>query len=336
MLVLGIETSCDETGIGLVDSQRGIVGEAVFSQVEIHRPHGGVVPELASRDHLRKILPLIEKALGAHRLEAVDAVAYTAGPGLIGALLTGAVFAHGLAWALARPAIGIHHMEAHLLVCGMDENAPAPPYLALLVSGGHTQLIEVRGLGDYRLLGETLDDAVGEAFDKVARMLGLDYPGGPAIENLARSGRRGRFHFSRPMSDRPELDFSFSGLKTQVLRTVQQHGGNGQTAADIALAFENAAVDALMIKCRQAIERSGLAKLVIAGGVAANRSLRARIEALRADGVQVFCPARELCTDNGVMIAHAGLLRLEAGQAPDPAPQVRARWPIDELRAAGV
>lgn len=333
MLVLGLETSCDETGIGLVDSERGVVGGEIFSQVEIHRPHGGVVPELASRDHLKKILPLLQKALPSCHLGMIDAVAYTKGPGLIGALLTGATFAHSLAWALARPVIGIHHMEAHLLVCELSNKAFKPPYLALLVSGGHTQLVEVRGLGRYRLLGETLDDAVGEAFDKVARMLGLTYPGGPAIQRLAQNGCEGRFEFSRPMRSRCDLNFSFSGLKTQVLHAVERQGGTGQDRADIALAFETAAVDALVIKCRQAIEQSQIKKLAIAGGVAANLRLRKSIGSLCADGVDIFCPPQDLCTDNGVMIAHAGLLRLQSGQSPDRFPQVHSRWAFDELCA---
>ncbi len=335
MLALGLETSCDETGIGLVDSERGVVAGEIFSQAELHRPHGGVVPELASRDHLKKLLPLVRKALRPYDLKAIDAVAYAKGPGLIGALLTGATFAHSLAWALARPAIGVHHMEAHLLVCELGAAAFKPPYLALLVSGGHTQLVEVRGLGNYRLLGETLDDAVGEAFDKVARMLGLTYPGGPAIQQLAQNGREGRFEFSRPMSDRRDLNFSFSGLKTQVLRAVQRQGDSEQERADIALAFETAAVDALMIKCRQALALRKTKKLVIAGGVAANLRLRKSIESLRADGTEVFCPPQDLCTDNGVMIAHAGLLRLQAGQAPDRFARAHPRWGLNELADLG-
>ncbi len=336
MRVLGIETSCDETGIGLVDSEEGVVAEALFSQIETHRPHGGVVPELAARDHVHKLLPLLREALCDEPLERVDAVAYTAGPGLSGALLAGAVFGHGLAWALGKPAIGVHHMEAHMLACTLPQ-APPLPYLALLVSGGHTQLVAAHGLGRYELLGDTLDDAVGEAFDKVARMLGLGYPGGPELERLARRGRAGRLVFPRPMANHPGLDFSFSGLKTHALHALHKlrhdNGGDDeQDRADLACAFETAAVGALAQRCRRALGRTGMDRLVAVGGVAANKRLRAELTKLGADGCEVTYPKRKWCTDNGVMIANAGMLRLQAGQTADPAPHVHARWPLTELR----
>ena len=337
MRVLGLETSCDETGVGLVDSDAGVVAEALFSQIETHRPHGGVVPELAARDHVHKLLPLVREVLGDDLLRRVDAVAYTAGPGLAGALLTGAVFGHGLAWALGKPALGVHHMEAHMLACALPQ-APPLPYLALLVSGGHTQLVAAHGLGRYELLGDTLDDAVGEAFDKVARTLGLGYPGGPEIERLARRGRAGRFVFPRPMANHPGLDFSFSGLKTHALHTLRglqrdndDGGDDEQERADLARAFETAAVGALVQRCRRALEQTGFSRLIAVGGVAANEHLRAELARFGARGTEVIYPKTKWCTDNGVMIANAGMLRLQAGQAPDPAPHVRARWPLTEL-----
>lgn len=334
MLVLGIETSCDETAIGLVNSDGDVLGEAIFSQIEIHRQHGGVVPELASRDHLKKLAPLLEEALPPGALPRIDAIAYTQGPGLIGALMTGAVFAHSLAWAINKPAIGVHHMEAHLMVCGLQQKDLSLPYLSLLVSGGHTQLVEVRGLGDYHLWGETLDDAAGESFDKVARMLGLDYPGGPEIERIAQQGQAGKFEFPRPMSQHKTLDFSFSGLKTKVLRTLEGQPADPQLFADVALEFQSAVIDSLMTKCVQALKQTGLKQLVIAGGVAANSYLRERAQLLQEDGVRVFYPPKELCTDNGTMIAYTGLLHLEAGATPDALPLVRARFPMDEIGSA--
>ncbi len=331
--VLGIETSCDETGIGLVDSQRGIVGQALFSQIDLHAPYGGVVPELASREHIQRLLPLIEQALGKDGVEQVDAVAYTSGPGLIGALLTGALLGHGLAWARNLPALGIHHMEAHLLALLLDEPTPAPPFVALLVSGGHTQLLAVKALGDYEMLGETLDDAVGEAFDKTAKLLGMNYPGGPEIEKLARRGDPERFDFPRPMTRKPGLDFSFSGLKTHVRNILRNIPQDGQAKADIACAFEEAVVDTLAIKCRRALEQTHCDQLVIAGGVSANRRLRDTLGTLaKKNGFRLFCPQPDLCTDNGVMIAHAGLLRLQAGHTGDAWPQLRTRWNLQELR----
>ena len=330
-LVLGIETSCDETGIGLVDSQAGVVGEALFSQVCLHQSYGGVVPELASRDHVRKLLPLLKKALGDYRIEQLDAIAYTAGPGLIGALLTGAVFGHSLAWTLKKPALGIHHLEAHILACMLEVPSLQPPYLALLVSGGHTQLIEVLELGKYQLLGDTLDDAVGEAFDKVAKMLGLPYPGGPAISELAERGRAGRFEFTSPMVDRPGLDFSFSGLKTQVMNHISKCTDDEQTRADTALAFETAAINALIVKSKRALKQTAYKQFVVAGGVAANRHLRSRLKELEKDAVQVVYPKPTLCMDNGVMVAYAGMVRFLAGQRTDLSPQVKARWQLSDL-----
>ena len=329
MRVLGIETSCDETGVALVDSEQGVISDSIFSQVDIHRKYGGVVPELASRDHLKKLLPLIEEVMGTRSLDEIDAVAYVNGPGLIGALMTGAVFAQGLAMSLSKPAIGIHHMEAHLMVCDMNNKTPHFPYLALLVSGGHTLLVRVNGLGEYEILGETLDDAIGEAFDKVARMLGLEYPGGPAIEKVARSGVSGRFNFPRPMSKSKDLDFSFSGLKTKVMRTIGQNI-EAQLIADIALAFEEAAIDSLIIKCRQALEKTGLERLVIVGGVAANRHLRERAQELKSQAEIVY-PDPKLCTDNGIMIAYAGLLRLSAGEKANDFPKVYPRYSMQDL-----
>ena len=331
-LVLGIETSCDETGIGLVDSQSGVVGEALFSQVHIHQSYGGVVPELASRDHVRKLLPLLEKALGSYKLEQLDGIAYTAGPGLMGALLTGAVFGHSLAWALKKPALGIHHLEAHILACMLETPALKAPYLALLVSGGHTQLIEVLALGEYRLLGDTLDDAAGEAFDKVAKMLGLPYPGGPAISKLAENGKSGAFKFTSPMLDRPGLDFSFSGLKTQVMNCISKSAADEHTRADIALAFETAAINALIVKSKRALEQTTYKQFVVAGGVAANSRLRGRLNELTQDSVQVIYPKPDLCMDNGVMVAYTGMLRLQAGQHADLLPHVKARWQLSDIQ----
>lgn len=336
MRVLGIETSCDETGVGLVDSQRGVVGQALFSQTEIHAPYGGVVPELASRDHVRRLLPLIKETLGDAGLGQVDAVAYTAGPGLIGALLTGATLGHALAWARGLPALGVHHLEAHLLAPLLDAPSPEPPFVALLVSGGHTQLVLVKELGDYKILGDTLDDAVGEAFDKTAKLLGMSYPGGPEVEKLARSGNparfAGRLGFPRPMVRKPGLDFSFSGLKTHVRNVLRDVSGDEQTKADVARAFEEAVTEVLAVKCRRALKQTHCERLVVAGGVSANRRLRERLESLaRLGGVRVFFPRPALCTDNGVMIAYAGLLRLQSGGESTPWPQVRPRWNLESL-----
>ena len=335
MLVLGIETSCDETGVALYDSAAGLLANLLHSQVERHAPFGGVVPELASRDHVRKIAPLVYAALerGGAALGDLDGVAYTAGPGLQGALLVGAAFGRTLAWSLGVPAVAVHHMEAHLLAPLLEGEAPPLPFVALLVSGGHTQLVKVNGVGRYEMLGESLDDAVGEAFDKAAKMLGLGYPGGPRIAACAVGGDPGRFRFPRPMTDRPGLDFSFSGLKTFTLNTIRAHAPLGeQDRADIARAFEEAAVDTLLIKCRRALAAQNLGHLVVAGGVSANARLRQRLEARLGGRVHYASPA--LCVDNGAMVAYAGHQRLAAGQSAPQSIVVRARWPLTELSPA--
>ncbi|HEY7884656.1 MAG TPA: tRNA (adenosine(37)-N6)-threonylcarbamoyltransferase complex transferase subunit TsaD [Cellvibrionaceae bacterium] len=339
MLVLGIETSCDETGIALYDSERGLLADALYSQVAVHAEYGGVVPELASRDHVRKTLPLIRQVMAEAEITAaaIDGVAYTSGPGLVGALMVGASVGRALAYGWGVPAIGVHHMEGHLLAPMLEQNPPAFPFVALLVSGGHTQLVRVDSIGRYQLLGESLDDAAGEAFDKAAKMLDLDYPGGPEVARLAESGAPGRFTFPRPMTDRPGLDFSFSGLKTFTLNTVAAHKGDDglpddQTSADIARAFEEAVVATLVIKCRRALTETGLSRLVIAGGVSANKRLRHDLEkALAKVGGTVFYARQAFCTDNGAMIAYAGCQRLLAGQAEPLAMRVHARWPLASL-----
>jgi len=335
MLILGIETSCDDTGAALYDGERGLLAHCLFSQIQTHTAYGGVVPELAARDHLRKLLPLVREVLaraGAGR-EDVAAVAYTAGPGLVGALLVGAAFSHGLAAARAIPAVAVHHMEGHLLAPMLADERPEFPFLALLVSGGHTMIVEVAGHGRYRLLGQTLDDAVGEAFDKTAKLLGLGYPGGPAIAAAAEQGVAGRHRFPRPMTDRPGLDFSFSGLKTAVLQAVRDQDPDAARVADIACAFQDAAVDTLVIKCRRAIQHSGLRSLVVAGGVGANRVLRARLGEMTAGlGARVYFPRLEFCTDNGAMIAYAGWMRARSGGGMTAGGfQVKPRWPLTEL-----
>lgn len=337
MLVLGIETSCDETGVALYDSERGLLADALHSQIEIHAEYGGVVPELASRDHIRKLVPLTREVLAQAdmNLQDLDGVAYTAGPGLVGALMVGAGFGQSLAWSLELPAIAVHHMEAHLLAPLLDQqHAPQLPFVALLVSGGHTQLVEVNAIGDYHLLGESLDDAAGEAFDKAAKMLELDYPGGPNLALCAQTGDPTRFKFPRPMTDRPGLDFSFSGLKTFTLNTINQLKVDGpfsdQDRADVARAFEEAVVATLLIKCRRAIEQTGVGHLLIAGGVSANQRLREVLsEKLPAE--VIYAPL-DLCTDNGAMIAYAGCLRLCAGEREPLGVKVRARWPLSELQ----
>jgi N6-L-threonylcarbamoyladenine synthase len=338
MRVLGIETSCDETGVAVYDGERGMLAHAVYSQIEIHARYGGVVPELASRDHVRKTLPLIRQVLEDAGLARVDigGVAYTAGPGLIGALLVGAAVGRSLAWAWGVPAIGVHHMEGHLLAPMMEEPAPEFPFIALLVSGGHTQLVEVAGIGRYRMLGESLDDAAGEAFDKTAKILDLPYPGGPALARLAEQGDPKRFRFPRPMTDRPGLDFSFSGLKTFTLNTLREAmaatDDPEQTRADIARAFEEAVVDTLVIKCRRAVRETGCPRLVLAGGVSANRRLRGRMDsALAKEGAKTYYPRPEFCTDNGAMIAYAGWQRLKAGQCEPLSFAPRARWDMQTL-----
>ncbi|SDF47532.1 tRNA (adenosine(37)-N6)-threonylcarbamoyltransferase complex transferase subunit TsaD [Phytopseudomonas seleniipraecipitans] len=338
MLVLGLETSCDETGVALYDSERGLLADALFSQIDLHRAYGGVVPELASRDHVKRMLPLIRQVLDEAGCVAsdIDAIAYTAGPGLVGALLVGASCAQALAFAWDVPAIGVHHMEGHLLAPMLEETPPAFPFVALLVSGGHTQLVRVDGIGEYQLLGESLDDAAGEAFDKTAKLMGLRYPGGPEIARLAERGTPGRFVFPRPMTDRPGLDFSFSGLKTFTLNTWQQCCANGddseQTRCDVALAFQQAVVETLTIKCRRALKQTGLNSLVIAGGVSANKALRLSLEdMLAALKGKVFYARPAFCTDNGAMIAYAGCQRLLAGQHEGLAITVQARWPMEQL-----
>jgi N6-L-threonylcarbamoyladenine synthase len=338
MLVLGLETSCDETGVALYDSERGLLADALFSQIDLHRVYGGVVPELASRDHVKRMLPLIRQVLAEAdcAVTEIDAIAYTAGPGLVGALLVGASCAQALAFAWDIPALGVHHMEGHLLAPMLEEQPPEFPFVALLVSGGHTQLVRVDGIGLYELLGETLDDAAGEAFDKTAKMMGLNYPGGPEISRLALKGVPGRFTFPRPMTDRPGLDFSFSGLKTFALNTWQQcqsAGDDGeQTRCDISLAFQQAVVETLTIKCKRALKQAGMKRLVIAGGVSANKALRESLEQMLGGlGGDVYYARPEFCTDNGAMIAFAGCQRLQAGQKESLSITVQARWPMEQL-----
>ena len=337
MRVLGIETSCDETGVALYDGERGLLANALYSQIELHARYGGVVPELASRDHVRKLLPLVEKVLDEAGIDAagIDGVAYTAGPGLIGALLVGAMTGRSLAWAWGVPAVAIHHMEGHLLAPMLEANVPAFPFLALLVSGGHSMIVQVEGVGRYRVLGDTVDDAVGEAFDKTAKLLGLPYPGGPALAKLAEQGDPDRFDFPRPMVDRPGLDFSFSGLKTFALNTWRQSGQTDRDRADIARAFEDAVVDTMTIKCRRAVHQVGVKRLVIAGGVGANRHLRMRLASMMdKEGGEVFYPRPAFCTDNGAMIAYAGYQRLQAGQAEGLTVRANPRWSLEELEPA--
>jgi len=336
MRVLGIETSCDETGVALYDSTRGLVGDALHSQVAMHRAFGGVVPELASRDHVERVLPLLRQVLDQAGIAIgdIDAIAYTQGPGLAGALLVGASIASALGFALQKPVIGIHHLEGHLLSPMLSEHAPSFPFVALLVSGGHTQFYEVAAVGDYRLLGDTLDDAAGEAFDKTAHLLGLPYPGGPALAKLAESGRPGAIMLPRPMLDSGNLDLSFSGLKTAVAIKARTAGGGDATRlsdaakADIAHAFQTAVVDVLVAKSIDALDATGHSTLVVAGGVGANRELRARlVDAIERRGERVFFPEPKYCTDNGAMIAMAGALRVDAA-SNDLAFSVRPRWPL--------
>jgi N6-L-threonylcarbamoyladenine synthase len=349
--VIGIETSCDETGVAIYDDDRGLVADLLYSQIDLHRNYGGVVPEIASRDHIRKTLPMIRQAMQiAHcSPEDISAIAYTAGPGLVGALLVGASIAKSLALAWGIPSLGIHHMEGHLLAATMpaapgsgdpehDHSAATPPqypFLALLVSGGHTQLLECHRHGDYKLLGESVDDAAGEAFDKVAKMLGLPYPGGPEIARLATGGSPGRFVFPRPMTNKPGLNFSFSGLKTHVMNTIADVGVLSEVdRADIALAFQDAVVDTIRIKCQRALQQTGLDCLVVAGGVSANTSLRSTLSVMAEQfGSQLNFPPLALCTDNGAMIAYAGLQRLLIGQKESLEIHVRPRWPLDHLNA---
>lgn len=334
MQVLGIETSCDETGIAIYDSEAGLIAHNLYSQVKLHEEYGGVVPELASRDHVRRVLPLIRQTVSEAKteLKSLDAIAYTAGPGLMGALLVGTATGRSLAYSLSIPAVGVHHMEAHLLAPMLEEDVPDYPFLALLVSGGHTLIVNVNGPGKYEILGESVDDAVGEAFDKTAKLLGLPYPGGPVLSALAEKGDSKRFHFPRPMTDRPGLDFSFSGLKTFAMNTVKKESDDDQTRADIARAFVDAVVDTFVIKCRRAIKETGLKRLIVAGGVSANTQLRAGLIGLM-DGVngKAYFPRAEFCTDNGAMIAYAGYLRIKAGQTESLNFQAKPRWPLESL-----
>jgi len=341
MRVLGIESSCDETGVAVYDTALAgpdaLRAHAVYSQIALHAEYGGVVPELASRDHVRKLLPLIRQTLAEAGMGVadIDGVAYTAGPGLVGALLVGATIGRSLAFAWDVPAIPVHHMEGHLLAPMLEENPPEFPFVALLVSGGHTQLISVTGIGQYELLGESIDDAAGEAFDKTAKLLGLDYPGGPMLSKMASQGTEGRFVFPRPMTDRPGLDFSFSGLKTFAANTIRNNADDDQTRADIARAFEDAVVDTLMIKCKRALDQTGFKRLVMAGGVSANRTLRAKLaEMMQKRRGEVFYARPEFCTDNGAMIAYAGMVRLKPDATADLSVSVRPRWPLAELPAA--
>lgn len=339
MRVLGIETSCDETGVAVYDSEAGLLAHCLYSQIPMHVDYGGVVPELASRDHVRKLVPLIREVLAAADTTPaqIDGVAYTAGPGLAGALMVGAVTGRSLAYAWGVPAVGVHHMEGHLLAPLLEPNPPAFPFIALLVSGGHTQLMRVDGIGQYQLLGESVDDAAGEAFDKVAKMMGLAYPGGPQVAKLAEQGNPEAFALPRPMLDRPGLDFSFSGLKTAVLLALQQTPESPTKAADIAASFQAAVVDTLARKCLRALKETGFRRLVIAGGVSANARLRAELAKLQVgrQPVEVYYPALPFCTDNGAMIAFAGCRRLLAGERQGLGITVRARWPMSELGAVG-
>lgn len=339
MRVIGIETSCDESGVAIYDAREGLLAQRIYSQCSMHAEYAGVVPELASRDHVRRLLPLITEVMreAGTGWEQVDGIAYTAGPGLVGALLVGASLGRSLAWSRGLPAIPVHHLEGHLLAPLLERPAPACPFVALLVSGGHTLLVRVEQTGCYEIIGETLDDAVGEAFDKTATLLGLPYPGGPALEQLARAGDPSRFSFPRPMVDRPGLAFSFSGLKTFAANTLVEYrhdADQGRLRADVARAFQDAVVDTLAIKCRRALRDTGLGSLVVAGGVGANRALRLRLtELARGEGGEAFFPRAEFCTDNGAMIAFVGCLRLQAGEWTREGFDVRARWPLDTLAA---
>jgi N6-L-threonylcarbamoyladenine synthase len=340
MRVLGIETSCDETGVAIYDTKLGLLADTLYSQVAMHAEYGGVVPELASRDHIKRLIPLIREVLqlADTKQEQIDAIAFTAGPGLIGALMVGAATARAIAFAWDIPAIAVHHMEGHLLAPMLEAAPPAFPFVALLVSGGHTQLVEVRGIGQYQLLGESLDDAAGEAFDKAAKMLGLDYPGGPLIAKLATRGDKSRFTFPRPMVDRPGMDMSFSGLKTFTLNTVNKIKNEGQldeqTQCDIASAFEEAVVDTLVIKCKRALLHTKFKQLIIAGGVSANQRLRNKLQVMvDKEKAALFYARPEFCTDNGAMIAYAGAQRLLAGESSDLTILAKPRWPMSELPA---
>lgn len=334
--ILGIETSCDETGIAIYDNEQGIIAHQLYSQVKVHADYGGVVPELASRDHVRKTIPLIEAALKQANCtkDDIDAIAYTAGPGLVGALLVGTSIGRSLAYSWGVPAVEVHHMEGHLLAPMLEDEQPTFPFIALLVSGGHTLLVQVDNIGEYQILGESVDDAAGEAFDKTAKLLGLDYPGGPRLAKLAESGVAGRFKFPRPMTNKPGLDFSFSGLKTFAANTIAAEGNDEQTKADIAHAFQQAVADTLAIKCRRALEQTGISQLVVAGGVSANTYLREQLKILMDERKgKVFYPRPEFCTDNGAMIAFAGMQRLKANQTCGLTLKAKPRWPLDTLES---
>jgi len=336
MRVLGIETSCDETGVALYDEVEGLIAHALHSQIETHRAHGGVVPELASRDHVNYLVPLIDQILLQTGLKKTDinSIAYTAGPGLIGALLTGACFAKSMAYSLNIPALAIHHLEAHLMAAKLDSPQLHFPFIALLVSGGHTQLIYVQSLGNYQLLGDTLDDAAGEAFDKTAKMMGIDYPGGAKLAALADECQQSSYVFPRPMTNRPGLDFSFSGLKTHALTTWQQSRQDEESKKAVAKSFQDAVIDTLLIKCKRAISATGCKQLVVAGGVGANQMLRKKLQAwmTTVDGA-VYFPRMEYCTDNGAMVAYAGFLRMKQGEQDElsHAVEVKARWPLTSM-----
>ena len=339
MKILGIETSCDETGVAIFDEEKGLIANQLYSQIEMHADYGGVVPELASRDHIRKTLPLIDAALKEANLTAkdIDGIAYTAGPGLVGALLVGATIARSLAYAWQVPALGVHHMEGHLLAPMLEDNPPPFPFVALLISGGHTQLVKVDGVGQYELLGESIDDAAGEAFDKTGKLLGLDYPAGVAVSKLAEQGTPNRFIFPRPMTDRLGLDFSFSGLKTFAANTINANlNAEGkldeQTRCDIAHAFQQAVVDTIIIKCKRALQQTGYKRLVMAGGVSANKQLRADLaEMMKNLKGEVFYPRPQFCTDTGAMIAYTGFLRLKHGEYTDLSVSVKPRWAMTDL-----
>ncbi|WP_394199975.1 tRNA (adenosine(37)-N6)-threonylcarbamoyltransferase complex transferase subunit TsaD [Shewanella waksmanii] len=334
MRVIGIETSCDETGIAVYDDKLGLLSHTLYSQVKLHADYGGVVPELASRDHVRKIIPLIRQALADANCgqDDIDGIAYTKGPGLVGALLVGACVGRALAFSWGKPAVGVHHMEGHLLAPMLEDDVPEFPFLALLVSGGHSMLVAVEGIGRYEVLGESVDDAAGEAFDKTAKLMGLDYPGGPRLAKLAAQGEPNCYRFPRPMTDRPGLDFSFSGLKTFAANTIAKEPDDEQTRANIARAFEEAVVDTLAIKCKRALKQTGYKRLVIAGGVSANQRLRSSLADMMQElNGQVYYPRGEFCTDNGAMIAYAGMQRLKAGQIEDLAVKGQPRWPLDTL-----
>jgi N6-L-threonylcarbamoyladenine synthase len=332
MRVLGIETSCDETGIAVYDSEKGLLAHALYSQISTHAEYGGVVPELASRDHVRKVIPLIEQTLAEAGHSPVTGVAYTAGPGLVGALLVGAMVGRSLGFAWGVPTVAVHHMEGHLLAPMLEPEPPSFPFVALLVSGGHTQLVKVENFGRYEIIGDTLDDAVGEAFDKTAKLLGLGYPGGAALSRLAENGRDDRFHFPRPMVDRPGLDFSFSGLKTFALNTISGNELNEQTRADIACAFQQAVVETLVVKCRRALRLTNWKTLVVAGGVGANVFLRQKLKEMVAEeNAKVFFPRPEFCTDNGAMIAYVGCQKLLAGVSQDLSVKVYPRWSLNQV-----